>query len=191
MGTNQFFKISILGIILLFVNVFSIKAQESKPIKWYTFEEAIALNAKSPKLIFIDVYTEWCGWCKKMDASTFADPKVAEYMNKNFYCVKLDAEQSEPINFMGQTYINPKAGEKRSTHQIAAVLLQNKMSYPSYVFMNEQNKILTVVKGYMTVENFDPVIHWFAERAYLKVAFQEYSESFKAKSEPPQSPVVK
>jgi len=156
-------------------------SQNTEEIKWYSFQEALELNKQNPKLIFVDVYTEWCGWCKKMDAATFKEPRIVKYMNEEYYCVKLDAEGSEPVDYMGNTYTNPNPGGKRSTHQIAAVLLQNKMSYPSYVFMNEENRVLTVVKGYMDAEKFDPIIHWFGERAYLKQQFQPYSESFNSR----------
>ena len=43
--------------------------QESK-IKWISIEEAEKLNKENPKKIMIDVYTDWCGWCKKMDKDT-------------------------------------------------------------------------------------------------------------------------
>lgn len=47
---------------------------------------------KTDKLILIDVYTDWCGWCKVMDEKTYSDPYVAKFMNDNFVCVKLNAE---------------------------------------------------------------------------------------------------
>lgn len=157
-----------------------LKAQETEEITWYSFEEAIALNTENPKLIFIDVYTDWCGWCKKMDASTFVDPIVVKYMKEKYYCVKLDAEQSEPISFMDKEFVNSNPEGRRSTHQLAAYLLSNKMSYPSYAFMNGENKVLTVVNGYMNTEKFNPIIHWFGEGAYLNQSFQDYSTSFGA-----------
>ncbi len=157
-----------------------INAQEAEEIKWYSFEEAVALNTENPKLIFVDVYTDWCGWCKKMDASTFADPIIVKYMKEKYYCVKLDAEQGEAISFMGKEFVNPNPDGRRSTHQLAATLLNNKMSYPSYVFMNGENKVLTVVNGYMNTEKFNPIIHWFGEGAYLNQSYQDYSASFGA-----------
>ena len=66
-------------------------AQESK-VKWYTFEEAVELNKAEQRKIFIDVYTDWCGWCKKMDATTFNSPEIAKILNEEYYAVKFDAE---------------------------------------------------------------------------------------------------
>ena len=40
-------------------------SKKTDGIRWMSFEEAIALNKKKPKMIFIDFYTDWCGWCKK------------------------------------------------------------------------------------------------------------------------------
>jgi len=171
-------SISMLLLLLGSLNV--LKAQETTSINWISFEEAIALNSENPKLLFVDVYTDWCGWCKKMDASTFSDQKIINYMNEKYYCVKFDAESVEAVNFMGNKLVNPNPGGRRSTHQLASLLLNNKMSYPSYVFMNEENKVLTVVKGYKDVNGFDPIIHWFGEQVYLNTPYQDYIKSYQA-----------
>ena len=109
-------------------------------IRWYSFEDAYKLNKKKPKKIFIDVFTDWCGWCKKMDAETFVNPVISEYMMKHFYCVKLNAERKDTIVIDGVTFTNPNPTGRRSTHQIAVELLKGNMSYPSYVFLNEKSQ---------------------------------------------------
>ena len=162
---------------LLFISQLAI-SQNTATIKWHSLQEALHLNKETPKLIFVDVYTDWCGWCKKMDAATFSEPYIAKYMNEKYYCVKLDAEGSDTVTYMGQVYTNPNPNGRRSTNHIAALLLQNKMSYPSYVFMNEENQVLTVVNGYIEATKFDPIIHWFGERAYLSQSFQKYSADY-------------
>ena len=73
------------------------KPEEKATIKWLTLEEAYKLNQKNPKKIFVDVYTNWCGWCKRMDRDTFQDAKVAEFVNENFYAVKLNAESQDKM----------------------------------------------------------------------------------------------
>jgi thioredoxin-related protein len=76
------------------------------PIKWFSLQEADSLYQTNPKPLFIDVYTDWCGWCKRMDATTFQDKSIANYLNSNFYPVKLDAETNDSIRFQGKMYYN-------------------------------------------------------------------------------------
>lgn len=59
------------------------------------FEEAKKEAKKSGKLIFIDAYTDWCGPCKRMAATSFKDPKVGEMFNKNFINLKIEMEKDK------------------------------------------------------------------------------------------------
>lgn len=161
------------------LSMYNVNAQTptSEKIKWISFEEAVKLNETTPKKIFIDVYTDWCGWCKKMDQTTFIDPEVVKYINDNFHAVKFDAEQSESIEFMGYTFVNENPnGPRKGTHQLAAALLQGKMSYPSYVFMNEKNQIITVLPGYVEAKNLIPILEYFGSNAYLDTKWEDYSK---------------
>jgi len=112
-------------------------------ITWLTIEEAYALNKEEPRKIFIDVYTDWCGWCKKMDRDTFSDPKVAEYVNENFYAVKLDAEDQGEIVFAQDT----------TTQQMLARSM-GVSGYPTIVYMKEDFKTIHVVPGYQKADAF-------------------------------------
>lgn len=89
---------------LLSISAFTHVNNKSKvdSIEWLSFEEAVKENDSDKKLIFIDVYTDWCGWCKVMDKKTFTDETVKSFMNDNFHNVKLDAEQKEQIQFAGK-----------------------------------------------------------------------------------------
>lgn len=147
----------------------------AQKINWMTFQEAVELNRTAPKKIFIDTYTDWCGWCKKMDQTTFQDSLVIAYMNENYYAVKLNAEMNDTIVFGGYTYVNNGGmNGRRGTHQLAAALLQGNMSYPSYVFMNEKNQLITVAPGYMDASQFLPVLKYIGTDAYLKQSFKDY-----------------
>jgi thioredoxin-related protein len=148
-------------------------------IKWMSFEEAYALNKKKPKKIFIDVYTDWCGWCKKMDATTFSNPVIAGYMNKTFYCVKLDAERKDTVVIDGHSFVNTNPLGKRSSHQLAIELLKGQMSYPSYVFLNEQSQYTQLVPGYQQPAPFEAILHYFGDNAFGKVSWEEFKATFK------------
>ena len=136
-------------------------------IKWYSFEEAYKLNKKKPKKMIVDIYTEWCGWCKRMDAETFTNPVIVKYMNAHFYCVKFDAERKDTIELDGVKYINPNPEARRSTHQLANILLRNSMSYPSYTIIDEKGKVIVPIPGYHQAKEFEAILSFFGENVYL------------------------
>lgn len=159
----------------------SAMAQEQETINWMSIEEAEARCAEAPRMVFIDVYTDWCGWCKRMDKDTFSNPVIAKYMNNHFYAVKLNAETSDTITFQGQQYVGYVREDGRNgSHRLARTLLKGRMSYPSYVIMNEEMKALQVIGGYQQVEAFEPMIHFFGDGAYKVMSGNDFMKEFKS-----------
>lgn len=142
-----------------------VNGQEAK-IKWVSIEQAQELVKNNPKKIFVDIYTDWCGWCKRMDANTFTHPEIVKYINENFYAVKLDAEQGEPIVFRGQKYVNENPGGRRSAHSFAAAVLQGKMGYPSIAFFDEDLNLIHALSGYRPPEGLEPILVFFNDEVY-------------------------
>src|SRR5204863_6975623 len=83
------------------------KTGKEEKIHWMSFIDAFkhSMTDSVKKKVFIDVYTEWCGWCKRMDKTSFEDPKVIDYMNTYFYPVKLDAETKDTIRIGDRTFV--------------------------------------------------------------------------------------
>lgn len=154
--------------------------QKETPVKWMTFEEAVAKSEKAPKKMFIDVYTSWCGWCKKMDASTFADPEVAKYLNENFYPVKLDAETRDTIRFREKMF---RYIPEYKTNEIAISLLGGKMGYPSYVFLDESFALMGgAVQGYQQSNDMMAYLTYYASGLYGKQDFEAFRTEYHQKN---------
>jgi thioredoxin-related protein len=120
-------------------------------LKWLSIDEA-GKSKMSDKLYMIDVYTDWCGWCKVMDRETFSDPEVIEFLNKYFHSVKFDAEQKEPINFDGVTYVWKELG-RNGINELAEEFLDG-LSYPSIVYLDANKKKIKVTKGFKKADKF-------------------------------------
>ncbi len=158
-------------------NVPSVKAPDAAgPINWMTWDEAVKANTKTGKKIFIDFYTDWCGWCKRMDATTFSDPEVAKYINANFHPVKFDAEQKEPIEFQGTTFTYRASG-RRGVHMLAAELLNGKLGYPSYVYLTPTYERILISPGYKPVDDMKKELKFVAEEHYTTTSWDAYKKA--------------
>jgi len=152
---------------------------QGETVKWHSIEEAVALAGTSPRPIFVDAYTDWCGWCKKLDKDTFSNPVIAEILNTKYYAVKFDAEGKDPVTFQGRTFIND--GSLGKTHQLAYALLQGKLGYPTVVFLTAGSELITPVSGYKTPAQIEPILQYFAGTSWQKQSYEEFLKTFKGK----------
>ena len=151
-------------------------------VHWLSWDEMTKLNAKQPKKIFIDFYTSWCGWCKVMDRNTFEDSVVAAMMNKDFYCVKFDAERKDTISFQDRKWVFIPGG-RSGYHELAAYFMQNELSYPTMCVLTPKYELITPLKGYIAVPQFEPVISFIGQDFWMpdkKKNFDEYKTTYKS-----------
>ena len=170
----------LLVLILLLTGV--TKAQE---INWMSMNEALAAQKTTPKKIIMDVYTTWCGPCKLLDRNTFGDKNVVEYINKNYYAVKFNAEGTEEITYLDIKYTNPNyiAGRKgrNSQHLLARDL--NITAYPTIVFFGDKGDLIQPVVGYKTPAQLEIYLKMILSDDYKELttneAWQDYQQNFK------------
>lgn len=169
------YKNILIVFIISFLNYAALAQQKS--LKWYTLKEAIELNKKQPRKFILDMYTDWCGWCKKMDAETFNHPAIAAYISENFYPVKFNAETHDTIEFKGKKYTNT-ATTQRSPHSLAVELMNNKMSYPTTVYLDEELDVISSVPGYMNASDIEPVLVFFSRNFYKIYPYENFKKDF-------------
>jgi thioredoxin-related protein len=164
-------------ILLLVLTMTSLKVVSQEKIKWLTWEEAIEKSKKEKKKIFIDIYTDWCGWCKKLDKTTFAEDHIARYINANYYAIKFNAEMESSILLKGIDYKFISSGG-RGYHDLAAQLLQGKMSYPSMVFLDEDYNLIQAIPGFQAVDTFEMIASYFGSNSHRSVPWNKFMQNF-------------
>ena len=171
-------------IILLFIAVFAlnltINAQD-KEINWMTMDEALNAQAKTPKKIMMDAYTNWCGPCKMLDKNTFQNPDVVKYVNDNYYAVKFNAEGNEDINYKSQNFSNPsydssKSNSRNAQHQLAQALQIT--AYPTIVFFDENGDTLVPLPGYKTPPQLELYLKLFLNNGHKEISNQEQWDKY-------------
>lgn len=163
-------------------------AQKATPLKstargtvnWMSLEQALEKSKTEKRKIFVDLYTDWCGWCKHMDSTTFVSVPVAKYLNEHYYPVKFNAEQEKDIVFHDQTYKFKKSGS-RGYHELAALWLNNKFSFPTVVFLDENQQLIQPVPGYQDAVKMEAIINYFGSDSHKKTPWESYEKKFSNK----------
>lgn len=151
----------------------------SHAVRWYTFGEAVEAQKKEPRIIMVDVYTNWCGPCKAMSNFTFGHPIIAKYLNENFYPVKFNAETRDTVRFNNYYFVNQNPPEtRRPVHDFALSILDKKMVYPSIVFVDTNIQRLQVITGFYQPKEFEPIVKFFGSDSYKTIKYEDYKVSF-------------
>ncbi len=145
-------------------------------INWLTWEQAIEKSKVEKRFIVVDVYTKWCGWCKRMDKNTFQRAEVADYVNEHYYPIRFDAETKKPITVNGKVYHFIPSG-KRGYHELAAAITFGKLSFPTIIFMDPDWKVIQPIPGYQDAETFILISRYFAEGYYKNTPWDKFKQN--------------
>lgn len=150
---------------------------QSEKIKWLSWEEVVEKSKYKKKKIVVDVYTQWCGWCKRMDQTTFTNPFIISYVNQHYYPVKFDAETKADILFNGKTYRFVKNG-MRGYHELAAQITRGRLSYPTFVFLDETFEVIQSIPGYRSVGEFETILTYFGTNSHKTTPWESYHRNY-------------
>ncbi len=153
-------------------------------IQWMSLEEVNKIveknikknKVKVEKIIMVDFYTDWCGWCKRLDKETYMDAEVIELMNKYFYALKFDAEQKDSISFAGKEY-KFKASGSRGTHGFASEMATRpggRIGYPTITFISHMGEKIAVEAGFKDAQKMKLTLLYYGEGHYKTKDFTTF-----------------
>ena len=151
----------------------NISGIQDNSIQWIDFESAEVKGEMANKKYFVYVYTDWCGYCKKLKSSTFQDKEVISLLNEKFIPIMFNAESKEPVTFKGNEF-NFVANGRRGYHELAAALLNNQLSYPTLVFLDEKMNMIQPLPGYKSAEDLKIILKFLGDNIYENMTFEEY-----------------
>lgn len=136
------------------------KQHESSSLNWIGVEQIEEKMKEQERPILISLYTDWCGWCKKMDKKVYTNPALISYVKDNFYTVKFNGEYKGPVRFQGKLY-SYRADLR--VHELAIFLTRGEVGFPATVFMKNWEDQPAPVVGYLEVSDIELLAKFYAE----------------------------
>ena len=133
----------------------------AQSVNWLSWDDAMSKAQVEQRKIIIDIYTEWCTWCKKMEQTTFRDSVVVKYINDNYYAIKFDAQSKDPIVYQGKTYKFENGIWKGGYHQFAAAISNGQVKLPTVVFLDENASLLQALPGFRNALEMELMTAYF------------------------------
>ena len=163
---------------ILILNSSFFTPPEAEKLNWRTLEEVQALIKQNPRPILIDLYTDWCGWCKVMDKKTYSKAKVISYLNEKYYLIKYNAESRQPVQWMGKSY---KYSPEYRVNELAMFLSGGELAFPSTIFLieSESYEAPHPLAGYLEPKQLEVAVKYFGEGHYGKTEFEKWAQSYK------------
>ena len=162
----RFHHILILACLALFVVPASAqKQQAAKPKKetttapvvqddkllWLDWNEGYAKAVKTGKIVLVDAYTDWCGWCKKMDRDTYTNTDIIKKINQHFVPVKFNPELKDKIYKIGEDTLTPP--------QLYGMLTQGKSTgFPTTYYIYPAKMKVFIDPGYKGPDDFNKIL---------------------------------
>lgn len=163
-------------IIFFGISVSSFAPVPKEKINWISIADLNEVYAKNPKPILVDLYTDWCGWCKVMDHNTYGNAKVAAYINEHYYAVKYNAESSDSLTFNNKIF---KYNEEYRSNELALYLTFGRLEFPTTVFLSTINARPAPLSGYLKPKEMEAPLKFFGEGAHTKQTFVAFEKTLK------------
>lgn len=135
----------------------------STDINWQKYDDGLAEAKKEGKKVFVEFTAKWCGWCKRMHATTFKDPGVVNLLNKYYVTVSVDGDSKDTLDIDG--YIT---SEKRLAREYRVT------GYPTYWFLTPEADPIAPVKGYRDAKSLGDILDYLKDDQYKTVKYEDF-----------------
>ncbi|HVZ95224.1 MAG TPA: DUF255 domain-containing protein [Chitinophagaceae bacterium] len=146
-------------------------------LNWITISELSGKMKADPKPVLIDLYTNWCYWCKVMEKKTYSNSRVIEYINDHFYAVKVNAETKDPITWGDRSF---NYNEAYKINDFAMFLTSGQPGFPTTTIFADEKSDPASLEGFLEPKDLEPVLKYFGEGYYKTQSFQAFNTNFKA-----------
>ena len=148
--TNQIKQLTLFTFAIALLGSFTIK-KDKQELKWLDWNTGYLLAKKENKIILVDAYTDWCGWCKKMDKDTYTNQEIIKTLNKDFVVIKFNPEIADI------TY--DLEGKKLTGAELLMQLSQGKSTgFPTTYFIQPNKRQIRLAAGYLDPTDFKKVL---------------------------------
>ncbi len=151
--------------------------QVSEELKWSDLKDISVKLKQQQKPVLIDLYTNWCHWCKVMDKKTYGNPKVIDYLNSNFYVAKVNAETKDSLIWANKVFT---FNNQYAVNDFALYVTNGQPGFPGTVILAGKNSDPVSISGFLEPKEIEPILKYFGEGAYLTKTFPEYKITFKS-----------
>jgi thioredoxin-related protein len=121
------------------------------------YENAVNTARTSNKLIFVDIYTDWCTWCHKLEKEVYTDPVVQQEFARNFALTKIDAEAETRRTYRGSILTERDLATQ-----------WNVTAYPTMIFLDQSETPVFAYEGYLPASDFVKLLEFVSSGAYRK-----------------------
>ena len=132
-----------LAVLLFALLALSSSAVAARATEWKAWDAGLSSAASSRRPVLVDVYTNWCRWCRQMDRDVYGREDVQKYLDAHFVTVKLDAESGESVTYRGRAMT---ARALASSFSVSG--------YPTTIFLAANGDHLVNVPGYVEPGRF-------------------------------------
>jgi thioredoxin-related protein len=166
---TRFFVTKRIALAALGIMVFALSAvfPARAAVTWRGWDAGLSESGKSGRPVLVDVYTDWCGWCKRMDRDVYARSEVQDYLSRKFVVVKLNAEGNESVKYQGKGY---------TARTLAAFF--GVTGYPTTIFLSGKGAHLGNVPGYIPPDRFLLLLRFIGDgHAEKGESFDEFARA--------------